>query len=181
MTDQFSILTLVTARLEAAGIAYMLTGSIAAGYYAQPRMTRDIDLVVELAPADAERIAAAFTPEFICDVDAVRAAISRRSLFNLIHIEAVTKIDFVVRKDIPYRREEFQRRRQVEIGGHPLWIVSPEDLILSKLTWAKTSRSEMQLRDVRLLLTFVPKLDWDYLDRWAASLTITDMLREVRA
>ena len=47
MTDQFSILKLVTERLDALGIAYMLTGSIAAGYYAQPRMTRDIDLVVE--------------------------------------------------------------------------------------------------------------------------------------
>jgi hypothetical protein len=64
MTDQFSILTLVTGRLDALRIAYMLTGSIAAGYYAQPRMTRDIDLVVELELADAERIARAFAPEF---------------------------------------------------------------------------------------------------------------------
>ncbi|MEP7308421.1 MAG: hypothetical protein ABJA98_23200 [Acidobacteriota bacterium] len=101
-------------------------------------------------------------------------------MFNLIHIEAVTKVDFVVRKDVRCRREEFQRRRQVEIGGHPLWIVSPEDLILSKLMWAKTSRSEMQLRVVRPLLNSVARLDLDYLDRWAASLTITDLLREVR-
>ena len=117
MLDQLSVLQLVTGRLDAAGIAYMLTGSIAAGYYAQPRMTRDIDLVVELDPAAAERIAAEFSPEFSCDVDAIRAAIARQSLFNLIHVEAVIKVDFVVRKDIPYRREEFRRRRHVEIGG----------------------------------------------------------------
>jgi hypothetical protein len=181
VTEQLSVLKLVTERLDVAGIAYMLTGSIAAGYYAQPRMTRDIDLVVELEPGDAERIAAAFAPEFTCDVDVIRGAIARQSLFNLIHVEAVAKVDFVVRKDIPYRREEFRRRRHVEIGGHPLWIVSPEDLILSKLAWAKTSRSEMQLRDVRQLLTSVPTLDQTYLDRWAASLTVTDLLREVRA
>jgi hypothetical protein len=102
-------------------------------------------------------------------------------LFNLIHVEAVAKVDFVVRKDIPFRREEFRRRRPVEIGGHPLWIVSPEDLILSKLAWAKTSRSEMQLRDVRQLLASVPTLDEAYLDRWAANLTVTELLREVRA
>ena len=71
MTDQFSILKLVTERLDAAGIACMLTGSIAAGYYAQPRMTRDIDLIVEFVVANAERIAGAFTPEFSCDVDAM--------------------------------------------------------------------------------------------------------------
>ncbi|HEV3216349.1 MAG TPA: hypothetical protein VGZ27_11540 [Vicinamibacterales bacterium] len=181
MTDQFSILKLVTGRLDAAGIAYMLTGSIAAGYYAQPRMTRDIDLVVEVGPADAERIAAAFAPEFNCDVDVIRDAIARQSLFNLIHIEAVAKVDFVVKKDIPYRLEEFRRRRQVEIGGHLLWIVSPEDLILSKLAWAKASRSEIQLRDVRHLLTCVSTLDQVYLDRWAATLDVTDLLREVRA
>jgi hypothetical protein len=181
MTDQFSILKLVTERLDAAGIDYMLTGSIAAGYYAQPRMTRDIDLVVELEPADAERVAEAFTPEFSCDADSIRGAIARRSLFNLIHIEAVVKVDFVVRKDIPYRREEFARRRRVEIGGDPIWIVSPEDLILSKLAWAKTSRSEVQLHDVRQLLMTVGGLDQTYLDRWAADLTVTDLLREIRA
>jgi hypothetical protein len=66
MIDQFSILKLVTRRLDAAGLAYMLTGSIAAGFYAQPRMTRDIDLVVELERTDAERVAEAFSPEFNC-------------------------------------------------------------------------------------------------------------------
>ena len=180
MIDQFSILTLVARRLDSAGIPYMLTGSIAAGYYAQPRMTRDIDLVVEVDAADAERLAAALTPEFTVNVDAVRAAITRQSLFNLIHVEAVTKVDFVVRKDVPYRLEEFLRRRRVEIGGCPLWIVSPEDLILSKLAWAKTSRSEMQLRDVRQLLAAVESLDVAYMDHWAESLTVTDLLREVR-
>ena len=133
MTDQLSILKLVAERLDAAGIPYMITGSIAAGYYARPRMTRDIDLVVEVRPADAERLAGAFAPEFTCDVDAIRGAIARRSLFNLIHVEAVAKVDFIVRKDDPYQIEEFGRRRRVEIGGHLLWMVSPEDLILSKL------------------------------------------------
>jgi hypothetical protein len=181
MTDQLSILKLVTARLDAAGIAYMLTGSIAAGYYAQPRMTRDIDLVVEVAPADAERIAEAFTPEFLCDAEVIRRAIARQSLFNLIHVEAVAKVDFVVRKDLPYRQEEFRRRRQITIEGHPMWIVSAEDLILSKLVWAKTSRSELQLRDVRQLVTSVRPLDQAYLDRWAANLTVSDLLQEVQA
>lgn len=181
MTDQFSILTLVAERLDTAGIPYMLTGSIAAGYYAHPRMTRDIDVVIEVAPADADRIAAAFTPEFAVSVEAIRSAIVRQGLFNLIHMEAVTKVDFVVRKDAPYRVEEFRRRRRVDIGGRPFWIVSPEDLILSKLAWAKTSRSELQLRDVRQLLSTVTPLDAAYLARWAGELTVADLLREVQA
>lgn len=69
MTDELAVLKLVTARLEAAGIAYMITGSIAAGYYAEPRMTRDVDLVVELEPDDVAVVANLFTPEILVDAE----------------------------------------------------------------------------------------------------------------
>lgn len=180
MLDQLSVLKFVTGRLDAAGIAYMVTGSIAAGHYGQPRMTRDIDLVVQLEAADAERLAAALGSDFGADADTLRIAISRRGMFNVIHREAVIKIDFIVRKDTAYRVEEFQRRRIVDVDGHPLWIVSPEDLVLSKLVWAKESRSELQLRDVRGIIALQPALDWTYLEHWAASLTVMDLVREVR-
>jgi len=180
VSDQFTILKLVTARLETAGIAYMLTGSIASGHYAQPRMTRDIDLVVEVQLRDAERLAALFRDEFECDVDAIRTAIGRQSVFNLIHTEAIVKVDFLVRKNTPYRQEEFARRRAAVIDGHPVWIVSPEDLILSKLFWAKDTRSELQLRDVRQLIAAQPTVDWPYLNRWAPQLGVTDLLSQSR-
>ncbi len=51
MLDEFAVLTIVTTRLESAGIAYMITGSVAVSLYAEPRMTRDVDLVVELLAA----------------------------------------------------------------------------------------------------------------------------------
>lgn len=180
MTDELPILKLVTARLDAAGIPYMLTGSIAAGYYAEPRMTRDIDVVVELDPADAKRVAALFTPEFVVDEDTVAIAIARHTMFNLIHIAAAVKVDLIVRKELPYRLEEFRRRRQATIDGQRMWLVAPEDLILSKLEWARSSRSELQLRDVRGLLRAVPALDQSYVERWARDLGIADLLHEVQ-
>lgn len=180
VTDELAVLKLVTARLEAAGIAYMITGSIAAGYYAEPRMTRDVDLVVELEPDDVAVVANLFTPEFLVDAESIVRAVQRRAMFNLIHIAAAVKVDMIVRKDLPYRREEFRRRRQVTIDGQHMWLVSPEDLILSKLDWAKDSRSELQLRDVRGLLRAVPGLDEAYLERWADELGIPHLLREAR-
>jgi len=179
--DQLSVLKLATARLDAAGIAYMITGSIAAGHYAQPRFTRDIALVVELQPDDAERLAALFGDQFECSLAGIRGAISRQSMFNLIHTEAIVKVDFVVRRSTPYRLEEFRRRRSVSIDGQSMWIVAPEDLILSKLLWAKESHSELQLRDVRRIIDAQPGLDWPYLERWAESLTAIELLSEVRS
>lgn len=52
MSDELIILKSVMSRLEAAGIPYMLTGSMAANFYATPRMTRDIDVVIELREAE---------------------------------------------------------------------------------------------------------------------------------
>lgn len=180
--DQLSILKLVTGRLDAAPIPYMVTGSIAAGHYGHPRMTRDIDIVVQVEPVDGPRLAAALGDEFAADSEMIGAAISRHSLFNVIHREAVVTVDFVIRKNSAYRIEEFGRRRLVEIDGHPLWMVTPEDLVLSKLVWARDSHSELQLRDVRSVLRFQQAtLDRAYLNRWALSLSVDHLLREVES
>jgi hypothetical protein len=179
MLDELEILKLVAARLADAGISYMVSGSMAMNYYAQPRMTRDID--IELGPADIPRVVALFTPDFLCEVEAVRDAVRRRGMFNIIHGESIVKVDFIVRKDLPYRVEEFGRRRYVDIGQMSLWMVSPEDLLLSKLHWAKDSRSELQLRDARNLIACVGDLDWGYIEAWARDLSVSDLLAQVRS
>ena len=89
----------------------------------------------------------------------------------------MVKIDLIPRKDSDYRRAEFERRRRVELAGVELWIVSVEDLIISKLEWSLESRSEQQRRDVGLLLE--APLDRAYLDGWAARLGLQAWLKEV--
>ena len=98
----------------------------------------------------------------------------------MIHNALVVKVDCVVRKETEYRREEFARRRAVSVAGQWIFIVSPEDLILSKLDWAKESRSQMQLDDVRNLLRSVQGLDTEYLNRWADRLGLIELYQEVR-
>jgi hypothetical protein len=66
------------------------------------------------------------------------------------------------------------------IDGATVWVVAPEDLILSKLVWAKNSQSELQLRDVRRLLHAVTRLDRNYLDYWAKNLGVSDLLEKAK-
>lgn len=82
MNSELEVLRDVVARLEGARIPYMLTGSVSMSVYAEPRMTRDIDIVVELAAHDARRVAELFSPDYYVSDEAVRSAISARSLFN---------------------------------------------------------------------------------------------------
>jgi len=163
-------------RLERSGFAYMLTGSLALSYYAQPRMTRDIDLVIELSGRDARSVAGLFSPEYYVSEADVNQAIAEQGMFNILHLAKVVKLDFIVRKDTAYRLHEFGRRQRVQLPGFEAWIVSREDLILSKLLWAKESLSELQLRDVHALLA--GGADHTYLERWAADLSVKDLLKK---
>lgn len=179
MVTELDLLGIVSDRLANCDVPFMLTGSFALAYYATPRMTRDLDIVVALGTADIPRIVAAFADDFYVDAEAARTAMANESLFNLMHYASGIKVDLIVRKGSAYRRLEFARRRQVAIGPISTWIVSREDLILSKLVWAQASSSELQLRDVRQLLASA--VDDDYLCEWAQALGVATQLASVRS
>lgn len=80
----------------------------------------------------------------------------------------------MVRKNEEYRMVEFARRQQHEISGTKIWVASKEDLILSKLDWARESQSPRQIEDVKNLLS--TDYDKEYLNQWAKKLQLTDML-----
>lgn len=178
LQNEFDVLRDTARRLDQAGIAYMLTGSLAMNFYAIPRMTRDIDIVVELSVADIDRVVQAFSPDYYVSRAAVSEAVDCRRMFNLIHQQSIIKVDFIVRKDSRYRELEFKRRQRGTVEGCDLWIVSKEDLILSKLYWAKDSNSEMQLGDVRRLLA--TGSDGTYLNEWAPALEVAGLLEKCR-
>jgi nucleotidyltransferase DUF2204 len=178
MSEELEVLKIVAQQLRGAGIAYMVTGSVAMNHYAVPRMTRDIDLVVEMSAADVDRVCDLFKDDFYVDRQAVHHAVEIPATFNMIHTALVVKVDIVVRNDTEYRRTEFARRRRLTVEGQELFVVAPEDLILSKLEWARESRSAVQLADVRNLAESVTDLECDYLTEWMERLGLSALYRE---
>ena len=67
MTEELEVLLDVARRLDGARIPYMATGSIATNFYAVPRMTRDIDIVVELGQKDLGRVIPLLEADFYLD------------------------------------------------------------------------------------------------------------------
>ena len=177
MEDQLDTIADVSRRLDELGVPYMLTGSVAMTHYAEPRMTRDIDLVLELAPEGVDALVQEFSGDYYVDAGAVEEAVRLSSMFNLVHLSNAVKVDCIIRKATEYRRVEFERRRPAEMGGVPTYVVSREDLILSKLAWARDSHSEMQLRDVANLMR--GEYDREYVDRWKDALGVGALLEEL--
>ncbi len=174
---ELDVLGIVSERLSAQGLAFMLTGSFALAHYATPRMTRDIDLVVEIAERDVDTLVRAFARDFYVDGDAARTAIRSETLFNLMHLESGIKVDLIVRKDSEYRAVEFARRRVVDFAGVRTSIVAAEDLILSKLIWARETNSDLQRRDVLQLLA--SPVDLEYVRHWAVRIGVSDLLESL--
>lgn len=177
MLTELDVLRDVSLRLERAGVPFMLTGSMAMNYYAEPRMTRDIDMVVALNAINLPAIIPLFHPDYYVTEEGVAEAIRYKTMFNIIHIESVIKVDLIVQKSSPYRIEEFNRRRSISIDDFSTWIVSREDLILSKLDWLRQTNWDIQRRDIRNLLS--GESDREYLRRWATELNLLDLFEEV--
>ncbi len=177
VTTELDVLNRVSAGLTAQGLPFMLTGSFALAHYATPRMTRDIDIVVALMVNDVGKLIQEFGNDFYVDADAARAAAQSERLFNMMHFSSGIKIDLIVRKSSDYRMLEFERRQRATLGMVNTWIVSREDLILSKLVWARDAQSEIQRRDVKQLLGAV--IDQDYLLYWAGALGVQMLLKEL--
>ena len=139
-------------RLDDLGIQYMVTGSFAMHAYATGRLTYDIDAIIEVSRRDVERFETKFLPDYYVDQIMIRNAIERNSMFNVLNLNNGVKVDCIIRKETEIEADKFGRRRRSEIDGISFWVISKEDLILSKLDWAKDSLSEKQFIDIRSLV-----------------------------
>ncbi len=100
-------------------------------------------------------------------------------MFNFLHNTKQAKIDFIVQKRTPYRLKEFERRKYIESNLFKGYIVSIEDLIISKVEWAKDSLSEFQGYDIKSLLRTGKSIDREYLDYWLNELNLTEIFNKL--
>ncbi len=98
-------------------------------------------------------------------------------MFNLIHLEKAFKIDCIIRKESEFERLKFANRRQTNVGDFAFWTTTKEDLILSKLNWAKSSFSETQIRDVANLTN--DTYDFEYVEKWIERLNLKQIWQRV--
>jgi len=177
MISELDILRDITRKFEKLNIQYMLTGSLAMSYYAQPRMTRDIDIVVNILPSMIKSMETLITPDYYMSVDSVIDAVDKEFIFNLIHFKSSIKVDCIVRKNDEYRMAEFDRRKKITLTDFEIYIVSKEDLIISKLIWFKNSNSELQKKDILNLLK--TGFDKTYLLNWIKKLNFFEIYRNL--
>ncbi len=179
MTEELETLKLVIGKLDEGNFNYYLTGSMAMSFYSVPRMTRDSDIVILLNGKDVDRFVKLFNEEFFVDEYMVNDSLKSEMMFNIFHKKNFFKIDFILKTGYEYEDVKFERSNILKINGLEVNVISIEDLIISKLYWAKDSESEMQLNDIRTLM----KLSYDqsYINGWISKLNLKEIFHKVKS
>jgi hypothetical protein len=163
-------------RLEAADLAYYMTGSEALARYGQPRQSMDVDIVVELDVDEFRLIEDLFEGDFLINppID-----FDGHLMASVMPLSALGKADLILAPGDPWSASAMHRRGRWD---HPaygsIWVISLEDLILAKLAWS-AGTSELQLRDCRSLIELNrATIDWPYCEAWADRVGVATLLKE---
>lgn len=174
-------LVCIRSALEQAHVPYMLTGSLASSIHGIPRATNDIDIVVAPTPEQLSSLIEQFEQAGLyISREEASAALRGRTQFNVDFANAL-KADFIIRKSRQFSLIEFERREEMDLEGLRLIVASAEDVMISKLEWAKLGDSERQLMDVAGILRLQgERLDFEYLRRWVQSLELQQQWQSAR-
>lgn len=142
--------------LTNAGFEYMVTGSVASIIYGQPRLTHDVDLVLELQADRVSEFASLFPEEeFYCPpVDSILSEVDRpaEGHFNLIHQDSGFKADIYAKGEDALHQWAFERREIIELDDVNIWVAPPEYVIIRKLEYFREGGSDKHLQDIRSIL-----------------------------
>ena len=173
----------VAAILDELGISYALGGSMASSLIGEPRSTVDVDIAIKLEHEAGVALLDRVSAEFYVPIDSARMAIEAHSSFNLIDTAHGLKVDLFVLGEGLLDRMQIERRIKIMIPGvaDGVWVTSPEDQVLRKLDWYRSSghESERQWRDVvGILRVHGDAMDIGYLDETARELDLQSLLDE---
>lgn len=157
--------------LERLQIPYMVAGGFAAIFYGEPRLTIDVDIVVDIKSQHIKAFVAAFPPPtYYLSGEAMRDSIRRRFPFNVIQSTTGAKADMVPLPDDIFSRMAFMRRQKMvyNTAGDEAYFISANDIIMAKLLAFQQTGSDKHLRDIKgVLVTQWERLDLELIRKMA--------------
>jgi hypothetical protein len=162
--------------MRKAGVPHMLTGSYASSVHGAPRASQDIDIVIAPTRRQLLELIELFPDtEYYVSREAALDALVTHGQFNVIDFASGWKVDFIIMKSRDFSREEFSRRRAMDLEGVELDVASPEDIVIAKLEWARLGASSRQIEDAAGVIRLQgDALDRSYVAHWVGVLGLKE-------
>ncbi len=139
------------------GIRYIITGSVASMVYGEPRLTNDVDVVLDMTSRDIPKLIHAFPAEqfYLPPVEVIETELLRgsRGHFNIISQLTMLKADIYLVGSDPLQKWGMQRARILEIDGKQISFACPEYVIIRKLQFYREGNSTKHLRDIASMIS----------------------------
>lgn len=180
MTLEEAVLAVLDA-LEASAIPYVVVGSLSSNLYGIPRSTQDADFVVHVERDQLRDVRTRLKPPLRWDPQ-IRFETVIATPMQVIHVgNTGFRIELFLLTDDGHAQSRFARRVPVEVFGRRTWAPTPEDVVVTKLRWAKLAKRTKDVDDVKSVLTVQgTTLDWDYTHHWCDQHGTRELLDELR-
>ncbi len=182
--EPFELLHKIVDVFERLSVPYLVTGSVAAMAYGEPRLTNDVDIVAVLGVRHIPGLLAAFPSDnYYIDGDMIREAIRAHGQFNIIHPASGLKVDVIVSSDTAFDASRFSRIRRINPAEtFQANFAAPEDVIIKKMEYYRDGGSEKHLRDITGILKVSGEaIDMAYITDWARRLGLIEIWEAIKS
>jgi hypothetical protein len=152
--------------LNTTGLPYFVTGGLAAILYGEPRLTNDVDVVLQLEASQASRLIATFPAQeyYVPPIEVLRDEAGRPEggHFNILHLESALRADiYCLGTEDALGNWALTRRRRLAVAGEEIAVAPIEYVILRKLQYHLMGGGDRHVRDIQAML----RLSSDQVDR----------------
>ena len=180
--DEVGVVVAIVNALNAAGLPYMLVGSLSSNAYGIPRSTKDADLVIGLGSFPLSGLLSHLPKGFRLEAQIGFETITSTTRYRMYCdlLPAPFMIEFFERSDDEHDKVRFSQRVPTTFGGSKTFIPRAEDVVITKLRWGLSGKSrEKDLNDARNVLAVQKgKLDLSYIRRWCDLHGTRDLLEK---
>jgi hypothetical protein len=180
VTSNDAVVAMIDA-LHASQVAYMLVGSLASNLYGIARSTNDADFVIQLADTPIVDVARQLGPQFRLDPQIAFEGVTATKRYIIEASAIAFTIELFLLSEEPYDQSRFARRRRVRMLDRDVFVLSVEDVIITKLRWSKEGARAKDRQDVTdVLSVYRGEIDWGYVNHWCQEHQTLELLNEIR-
>jgi hypothetical protein len=167
--------------LDAVKIPYVLVGSFASNAYGVSRSTQDADIVVQMLPGQLNELIKYIGPEFELEPQMQFETVTGTRKTLLRERESGFAIELFELSSDPHDQQRFARRRQLTVLDRETWILTVEDVLVTKLNWLRLANRTKDMLDIRSVIAVQDDaIDWPYVERWCDEHGSRPLLEKIR-